>query len=68
MPTCSEKMRLLISYQKAASAHTDAIGELVVKSMLPVDYRRLSAVAEQARLVAQQARDQLNSHIAEHGC
>ena len=68
MPTCDEKMRLLIAYQKSTSAHSHAIRKLVVVDIPPPEYRRLSAIAERARLVALQTRDQLNSHIAEHGC
>jgi hypothetical protein len=68
LPTCNEKLRLLIAYQKSISGHSDAIGKLVVRDISPAEYQRLSAIAERARLTAQQTRDQLNSHIAEHGC
>jgi hypothetical protein len=68
MPPCAEKLRLLIAYQKVTGAHCDAVSNLVRNGALTDEYQHLNAIAEKCRLAAQQARDQLNSHIGEHKC
>ena len=65
---CKEKMRLMMAYQEATAAHSEAVSKLVVMGIPADQYQRLSAAAEQARKAAQEARGELERHIAGHGC
>ena len=65
---CHEKMRLLIAYQRGTVAHADAFSNMVVMDIPKDELQRLSAAAEKARKAAHDARDELERHIAQHGC
>ena len=67
-PRCDEKIALLQAYQRLTYVFSAAIGELVPLRLSRGDYRDLSAAAEKARRAAEEARERLNRHIAEHGC
>ena len=67
---CDERARLLNEYNSATMAFSASVAELVQKAgtTLQGEYNRLKNAADQARIAAEQARLNLEKHIAEHGC
>jgi len=65
---CDHKLRLLVEYQTATEAYSRAVGLLARMWLSGPEYERLRKVTEEAKLASLDARDQLECHIAEHGC
>ena len=67
---CDERARLLNEYNSATMAFSASVAELVQKpgTTLEGEYKRLKNAADQARIATEQARLNLEKHIAEHGC
>ena len=67
---CDERTRLLHEYNSAILALSASVVELVQKTgtTLKGEFGRLKNVADQARIVAEQARLNFEKHVAEHGC
>jgi hypothetical protein len=66
--TCDEKFQLIIEYQSRTASYSLAVARLAIRNIAPSEYERLSAIAEQARLASEDARERLNRHIEEHHC
>jgi hypothetical protein len=68
--TCPDKARLLVAYNDAAQEFSVALSQL--RGNAPVvpqeEYERLRLVMEEARLRTDNARWDLERHVAEHGC
>jgi hypothetical protein len=67
-PSCDEKMRLLLEYQRMTQAYSNAVGRMAAQGLTEYEFERLSAVTEKARHASIQARANLDRHIAQHGC
>jgi len=67
---CEQKTQLLITYQAATEVYSKAVSELTraIGKVNRVDHEKLSLAAERARLVAGEARNDLDAHMIEHGC
>ncbi len=68
LPTCEERLRLLVEYQRATLAYSTMIGDMAVRHIPRVDYERISLATDKARQTSIDARKRLERHIAEHGC
>jgi len=66
--TCEEKLALLTEYQRLSQAYSIAIGDMCVRNVPAMEYRRLCTTTEEARVASGRARDRLDTHVAEHGC
>ncbi len=68
--TCEEKTRLLMEYQAATSAFSEAVKELrrKIRTSPKEDYKRLERISNEARVKSEQARLALEQHIAAHRC
>jgi hypothetical protein len=69
-PICEEKMRLMEEYQHTTARYSAAVNRLakrmgVVRSEY---FDELIAVTYKARQASIEAREQLERHIAQHGC
>jgi len=67
---CQRKGHLRDTYERAAREYAQKLGELGSKAAtLPkVDYELLRKVVESARIMSETAREDLASHINQHGC
>ena len=67
---CSEKARLLQDYQTAAEDYSRAVRALSERSgvMSKAAYIEIRDYSETARAKAEDARNAMDRHIAEHGC
>ena len=68
LPTCEERLRLLLEYQRLTQAYSTTIGYMVVTGISQAEYERLCLAIEKARQDSVDARKRLDRHIAEHGC
>jgi hypothetical protein len=68
--SCEEKTRLAMEYEAATSAFSEAVKELHRKIGTPPreEYRRLERISSEARVNSEQARLELEQHIATHRC
>jgi hypothetical protein len=62
---CSEKSRLLNTYEEASSSHSAAVTALRAKMGV---LTQPDANTEVLRMEAREALEKLNRHVAEHGC
>jgi RNase P subunit RPR2 len=67
---CDRHSELLAAYQKAVALFSmtlDALqaGRATVEKQ---EYERMRSYVEQTRLIAEDARMELERHVAEHGC
>jgi hypothetical protein len=69
-PACAKKAILVRAYSQAASDYGRAVEVLNARmGVLSKDeYKTKRAFAEKSRVRAEKARDELDRHIAEHGC
>jgi len=67
---CDERTRLLNDYSSATLALSASVDELIQKTgtALKAEYNRLKNATDQARIGAEQARLNLERHVAEHRC
>jgi hypothetical protein len=67
---CEEKTALLLAYQKAAEAYTQAVEELghAVGAVLHAEYAVIQRKVTRARELLQQAHNRLEDHERLHGC
>jgi hypothetical protein len=67
---CTERAKLLAEYQRTTQALRNAVSELNQKTGVSFldRYRQLTEVTDIARIDCEKARDDLNRHIAGHGC
>jgi hypothetical protein len=68
--TCHEKTRLLNEYRRATDLYSAAVRELSRKIGIVERsaYMSLNDDAENGRRLSGDARDQLERHVAQHGC
>jgi hypothetical protein len=68
--SCDVKARLAAQYEAATNVFSEAVTELRrrVGTSSKEEYDRLGRLANDARVKSEQARLQLESHIAEHRC
>ena len=67
---CEMKTKFLLTYQNAANVYSKAVSDLAkgVGIASREQYDRKKIAAANARLVAEQARSDFETHILEHGC
>ena len=67
---CDKRARLLNEYKSATLALSASVVELIQKAgTTPMgEYNLLKNAADQMRVAAEQARLNLDKHVAEHGC
>ena len=67
---CSQKDSLLRKYQFAVGDHNRAMKVLEAKKgvLKKSDYVSIRGAADHYRSLSEQARDELDRHIGEHGC
>jgi hypothetical protein len=67
---CHDKRSLWRKYALYARAYSEAIGQLIAFSSLAPrsEWELAWDLASRARLLCEDARDQLQQHTAEHGC
>jgi hypothetical protein len=67
---CETKTQLLAAYQQATDLYSKAVAELArnVGKMSRIEYEKLNLASEKARLMATEARSNLDTHMYEHGC
>jgi hypothetical protein len=70
MTLCHEKHQLTEEYNIATAAYSQSVSELFASiGVIPkAQYQQLRTATEEARLASADARDQLERHIADHGC
>jgi hypothetical protein len=66
--TCEEKLRLFVEYQRLAAEYSAFVAKLALRFLSESEQEWLRAAAETARAASLQARERLQSHIAEHNC
>jgi hypothetical protein len=68
--SCEEKTRLLVEYQAATSAFSEAVKEIrrMIGTSPKAEYERLERIANEARVKSEQARLALEAHNAAHRC
>jgi hypothetical protein len=69
-PDCEEKQELLNAYSRAVHRYSIAVEALsLARSKAPLkDYQRMRRMSERARAKVEEARLNLEAHIAEHCC
>ena len=67
---CKEKTSLLVAYQEASQAYSNAVFRASQESRgyLQGKYSKLHDATELARYRSLEAKDQLERNIEEHGC
>jgi hypothetical protein len=67
---CEEKARLVMEYEAATSAFSEAVKELHRKigTSPKEEYRRLERISTEARVKSEQTRLALEQHIYTHRC
>jgi hypothetical protein len=67
---CEEKTRLVMEYEAATSAFSEAVKELRRKigTSPKEEYKRLERVSTEARAKSEQTRLALEQHISTHRC
>jgi hypothetical protein len=67
---CETKTKLLVAYQSASEMHAKSVAELTraIGKVNRAEHEKLSLEAESARLLADEARIDLDAHMIEHGC
>jgi len=67
---CPEKLRLLDVYQTVLRAHSEAVAQLyrAIGTTTKAEYNLLSQKAEELRLAASRAEQDLTDHVVDHGC
>lgn len=70
MAICRDKTALLLAYTKAVKEYSDAIGDLheLHPTISKQEYKRLYRVAETIRIAFEEARNEMEEHIRNHGC
>ena len=68
--TCEQKTRLVASYEQAARAYSDAVGNLngIIGISSRTEYEAQYRMVEALRHDAVVAQKNLEEHIASHGC
>ena len=67
---CQEKDTLLMKYQTAVEVYSSSVAGLsdAARSIPQVEFVLLWKLAENTRVICQDAQRTLQRHIAEHGC
>jgi len=67
---CEAKTQLVVAYQNASEIYSKAVADLTraIGRVDRIEHEKLSLAAERARLVATEARADLDMHIFEHDC
>ena len=71
IPMCDRQRELLDVYQQAASRFSvtlEALNAAQAAGVVKQDYDRFHGYVEQTRTASEQARLELERHVAEHGC
>ena len=68
--SCEQKARLVAEYHAATNAFAASVAEFQQKmgTSPKADYDRLQRASDEARLKSEQARLDLEQHVAAHGC
>jgi hypothetical protein len=68
--SCPEKIRLAAAYQARTTEFAEAVSELqrVIGTAPQARFQRLQLGSDEARLKSEQARLELELHIASHRC
>ena len=67
---CEEQSKLLSAYRRAVSHYSTAVEamEAASETVSKEEYHRMRGYVEQSRMISEQARINLDHHLAEHGC
>jgi hypothetical protein len=67
---CEQHWELLAAYQKAVVLFSTTLDALQSSraTLVQDEYKRMRNYVEQTRLLAEDARIDLDRHVAEHGC
>jgi hypothetical protein len=67
---CQQKDRLMREYRLATDAYSRSVQQLHEKMGVSakVEYERLAVEAEQSRTRSEEARREMELHVAHHGC
>jgi hypothetical protein len=68
--TCSEKVRVTQNYDVATARFSEAVEELQLRlgTSTRTEYERLRRASDEARVKSEQARLELEQHLAIHDC
>ncbi|PYS19088.1 MAG: hypothetical protein DMG17_03840 [Acidobacteria bacterium] len=67
---CEEKAALMVDYQKAITAYSEAVADLsrAIGAVLHAEYELIQRKVAAARKLSEEARDRLQDHENQHNC